>query len=336
MNKNVININDEAFEKLIEETVKKIIESRNYAVDFNSEEFNDYTKLAKKDTGLPYDIYVDCEFAYKRYNHSLCLYVDIDGKPIPVKLSYNPVPIGGRVPNFDVLKTFIRKNYVTLIYYANFKISGGEFFRRLDKNLNDETINELTSYSPQDTNLPVWVWIDDNQSYKRSGHNQSYRMKFQQDPDIHETRLWMPLLLPSLEIHESDTIPRCKIQQRKINKVIQWAKLNMEALLLLKDAKITGDDFTTKYLKKLPNVHIKRDHVDNVPSYKVTSDTRFGYTIVKTDDNKFTAVTDDGQTFFLNQAAVTFFKGRPGDELYILTNEKDNGGFAAIEAVIKK
>ena len=59
-------------------------------------------------------------------------------------------------------------------------------------------------------------------------------------------------------------------------------------------------------------------------------------TLSKTDDNKFTAVTDDGQTFFLNQAAVTFFKGRPWDELYILTNEKDNGGFAAIEAIIKK
>jgi len=59
-------------------------------------------------------------------------------------------------------------------------------------------------------------------------------------------------------------------------------------------------------------------------------------TLSKTDDNKFTAVTDDGQTFFLNQAAVTFFKGRPGDELYILTNEKENGWFAAIEAIIKK
>jgi len=59
-------------------------------------------------------------------------------------------------------------------------------------------------------------------------------------------------------------------------------------------------------------------------------------TLSKTEDNKFTAITDDGQTFFLNQAAVTFFKGRPGDELYILTNEKDNGWFAAIEAIIKK
>lgn len=56
----------------------------------------------------------------------------------------------------------------------------------------------------------------------------------------------------------------------------------------------------------------------------------------KTEDNKYTAVTDEGNTYFLNQAAVTFFKGRPGDELYILTNEKEESGFAAIEAVIKK
>jgi hypothetical protein len=27
-----------------------------------------------------------------------------------------------------------------------------------------------------------------------------------------------------------------------------------------------------------------------------------------TDENKFTAITDDGKTYFLNQAAVTFFK----------------------------
>ena len=56
----------------------------------------------------------------------------------------------------------------------------------------------------------------------------------------------------------------------------------------------------------------------------------------KTDDNKFIAITDDGKNYFLNQAAVTFFKGKPGDELYILINDKEEMGFAAIEAIIKK
>lgn len=82
---------------------------------------------------------------------------------------------------------------------------------------------------------------------------------------------------------------------------------------------------------------------------KVMSDGKFIYKLIKpadrkhlrailsrTDENKFTAVTDEGTVYFLNQAAVTFFKGTPGDELYIIINEKDEGSFAAIEAIIKK
>lgn len=82
---------------------------------------------------------------------------------------------------------------------------------------------------------------------------------------------------------------------------------------------------------------------------KVMPDGKFVYKLIKpadrkhlrailsrTDDNKFTAVTDEGTVYFLNQAAVTFFKGTPGDELYIIINEKDKGSFAAIEAIIKK
>ena len=56
----------------------------------------------------------------------------------------------------------------------------------------------------------------------------------------------------------------------------------------------------------------------------------------QTEDNKFIALSDDGKSYFLNQAAVTFFKGKAGDELYILVNEKEDMAFAAIEAIIKK
>ncbi|GHW02216.1 hypothetical protein AGMMS50249_0020 [candidate division SR1 bacterium] len=82
---------------------------------------------------------------------------------------------------------------------------------------------------------------------------------------------------------------------------------------------------------------------------KVMADGKFIYKLIqpvdrkhlkallsKTDDNKFTANTEDGKIYFLNQAAVSFFKGVPGDELYIIINDKDAGSFAAIEAIIKK
>lgn len=55
-----------------------------------------------------------------------------------------------------------------------------------------------------------------------------------------------------------------------------------------------------------------------------------------TDDNKPIAITDEGQTYFLNHAAITYFKGKAGDDLYIVTNIDGTGGFAAIEAVIKQ
>lgn len=55
----------------------------------------------------------------------------------------------------------------------------------------------------------------------------------------------------------------------------------------------------------------------------------------KTDDNKFIAITEEWKSYFLNQAAVTFFKWKPWDELYILINEKEDMWFAAIEAIIK-
>ncbi len=82
---------------------------------------------------------------------------------------------------------------------------------------------------------------------------------------------------------------------------------------------------------------------------KILEDGRFIYKLIqpverkhvrailsKTDDNKFVAITDDGKNYFLNQAAVTFFKGKAGDELYILINDKEEMGFAAIEAIIKQ
>ena len=59
-------------------------------------------------------------------------------------------------------------------------------------------------------------------------------------------------------------------------------------------------------------------------------------TLSKTDESKFVAMSEDGKVYFLNQAAVTFFKWKPWDELYIITNAEWTWWFAAIEAVIKK
>ncbi len=58
-------------------------------------------------------------------------------------------------------------------------------------------------------------------------------------------------------------------------------------------------------------------------------------TLSKADESgKFTALSDEGTVYFLNQAAVTYFKGNTGDELSIIVNADGIGNFAAIEALI--
>ena len=57
-------------------------------------------------------------------------------------------------------------------------------------------------------------------------------------------------------------------------------------------------------------------------------------TLSKSDDNKFIALTDEGTIYYLNQAAVSYFKGKTGDELSIIINSDWVGNFAAIEAMI--
>jgi len=58
-------------------------------------------------------------------------------------------------------------------------------------------------------------------------------------------------------------------------------------------------------------------------------------TLSKADETgKFTALSDEWSVYFLNQAAVTYFKGNTGDELSIIVNADGIGNFAAIEALI--
>ena len=71
--------------------------------------------------------------------------------------------------------------------------------------------------------------------------------------------------------------------------------------------------------------------------YKLTGQANRQYikaTLSKSDENKFTALTDEGKIYYLNQAAVTYYKWKIWDEIAIIANADGIGNFAAIEAVI--
>lgn len=57
-------------------------------------------------------------------------------------------------------------------------------------------------------------------------------------------------------------------------------------------------------------------------------------TLSKSDDGKYTALSDEWKVFYLNQAAVTYFRWKTWDEMSIIVNSEGIWTYAAIEALI--
>ena len=71
--------------------------------------------------------------------------------------------------------------------------------------------------------------------------------------------------------------------------------------------------------------------------YKLISQANRDYikaSLSKSEDNKYTAITDGGDIYFLNQAAVSYYKAQTWNSISIIINGDGVWDFAAIEAVI--
>lgn len=252
------------YQKEIKEIRKMLNEGQknlnNFAKTVYDDEFAEgVTFLSKKETNLPFDIFVDCGETYKYFNHPLCLYIVNGENVFPVILSENPYsPSGETVPKevFD----FIRQNLDILVNVANMTIDEGDFLKELETRVsNDNTtlsyIAEMGNYGPDKTGLPIWIYVDTTGSFMKSGHSNSYRIKFQQDKDLKDYRLWMPITIPDLKIMKKGNIPPCKIPQKHVNMVLKWAKGNTELLLKLKNKEITPTEFNNSF-KRMEEIEV--------------------------------------------------------------------------------
>ncbi len=92
-------------------------------------------------------------------------------------------------------------------------------------------------------------------------------------------------------------------------KLIPWDKLKLK---ILKNGK-----FVYKLILQAERKHLKA-------------------ILSKTDWNRYIWITDEWKIYFLNQAAVSFFRWKIWDSLFIIINSKKESDSAAIEALIKQ
>jgi len=164
-------------------------------------ELYEYLCLDKIRTNLPMRIFVDDGGAYKRHGHPLWLYIcngySSESPVLPVLISRSPsIPLARyhlNVSEQDLRKVFrfIRENYDLIWDLANDKIVNTEFKKTMKPltesfGRNRMSINEMSKLTTDITKLPVDIWVDEIESFRKSGHYK--RIKFPARKDVKTSR----------------------------------------------------------------------------------------------------------------------------------------------------
>ena len=98
-----------------------------------SEELFEMANVSKKDTKLPYDLWIDSEGINRNTKQNYPrLIVDYNGDRIPVSISEDPeILVKKTIPEFPKIKSWIKKYSVVLLQHWNREITDREALNQL-------------------------------------------------------------------------------------------------------------------------------------------------------------------------------------------------------------
>lgn len=221
---------------------------QSYLETYFDDEYYDLVKLTKDCTGVDFPVWLDENRAYKRYNHPLWLYLEIDpylNFPIPISISDNPqIMINGdfirnKIPYKVYLQliAFIKKNKKAIIKLANKKISNYDFiFKYLKESyLLENFIFEMATLKSSITGLACDIWVDNSPRNLQHGK----RIKFKANKDQHDSKDYLSMTIsdnPEIKIpkgKEKLKEYRIDLSQDEIRQLKRFVKENKKYLLLL-------------------------------------------------------------------------------------------------------
>ena len=247
-----IILSEEKFTDIISSSIEKVL-TESYKLD--EDELMEYLWLKPDFTGLNVDIFVDDGLSYQRNQHSLFLLVR-NGYDrsimsfIPITISENPRILDKynriRITRNDlsnVLK-FIQDNISIIKDLADNKINHTVFWngvKPFKDSITESTsmLNEMSMLMPEETNLPMEIWVDEVGSHKRHAP----RLKFRASNEQKTSREFSTMTLtnpPKIE----NMPERTSLRTKDINKLKQFVVDNLELLLSLYNGQI---DFKTEF-----------------------------------------------------------------------------------------
>ena len=256
MNKeNKIN---EIVNKVVDKVIKENINS--YSLQ-DIEELMEYLYIKPSLSGLNVDLYVDDGGSYIRNEHCLLVFISngINNKQsfIPISVERQPkildktIEIKLSMSELNKVFRFISKYRSLLSKLANDEINQITFINLLktnnlkEKKKKSSLLNEMATLKPKDSNLPMVIWLDQNNLFQ--GH--APRIKFQASKEQRTTRDFSTMTLTKPPVIEN--LPKkCDISNKDIEKLYNFVSKNFDLLLSLSRGEIDYfEDFLPNMIK---------------------------------------------------------------------------------------
>ena len=250
-----IKITESQFKELINNSVKQLCKwkyynsFRKYKEEYPDDTF-EFCRFPKYITGLPVEILLDDNANYVHCNHPLWVYMSngMNGKTerlIPISVHrFKPCILDGnakiRISNNDLQEVFdfIKKNYYTIVEYANARIIYDEVEDVfLSKSVIAEAmLNEMPTFDKTEVNLPTDIWIDGERNLQ---HNK--RIKFKDRPDT-RTKTWAAMTIDKFNPEIRNLYKKTFLSPKDISLIKDFVKVNYETLMQAANGELNSKD----------------------------------------------------------------------------------------------
>lgn len=225
-----------------------LIEQQKVALIMEQEGKWGYTRIPKELTNLDYDVYLDDNKTYEKFNHELWLYADC-GKygSVPITISETPcVKYINRnnMCSLSQIYDFIIYNKDLIEKYANEKIESLVLWEVLENLKKSDILLEERDYTkqsilkPKQTGLPMDIWVDEDKTYK----HHSPRIKFKASKENKSSREFPSISL--IKPYNIYNLPKNHdLSKRDLDKLREFVSLYGQDLIKLADKEINLKDF---------------------------------------------------------------------------------------------
>lgn len=297
MTKKRIQITEEELHNIIQDCVKRVLNETTYKGNIQKlakSEFHNFAGLAKEDTGLGVDIFLDQCNSYKEFEHPFWLYFRNGygnlNSFVPITIEDKKVLFGKEEMNIyhkDILGVirFIDAYYDDIHNIAEGEMDVFELYQKI-KRLSESTsgqrvlLTEMAKLSNEITGLPFDVWVGTNNKKHWVG------VKFAPDNSTRRSSDF-----PEMSVANCEIISKREYEAWRADYVKALIEANKEALMELG----RNPQLYAQVCANLTKIGADLKPIVKEPDYYPAGECKFGFTKVKNKEGKFNFIDKNGQ-----------------------------------------